>query len=146
SERMSIYQPLIQQLVDRGLAYESYKTEAELEAEREEQRANSEMPHYVYEYAGLTEDEKQAKIAAAKAKGLEPVIRFHVPENRTYKFKDLVKGDISFDSESVGGDFVIQKRDGMPTYNFAVVVDDHMMKISHVLRGDDHIANTPKQL
>lgn len=146
SERMSIYLPLIQQLVDRGLAYESYKTEEELEAEREKQRANSEMPHYVYEYAGLTEEEKQAKIAEAKAKGLQPVIRFHVPENHTYKFDDLVKGPISFDSESVGGDFVIQKRDGMPTYNFAVVVDDHMMKISHVLRGDDHIANTPKQL
>lgn len=146
SERMAIYRPLIQQLLDEGKAYESYKTEEELEAEREQQRANSEMPHYVYEYAGMNAEEKAAKIAEAKAKGLEPVIRFHVPENHTYKFKDLVKGQISFDSESVGGDFVIQKRDGMPTYNFAVVVDDHMMKISHVLRGDDHIANTPKQL
>ncbi|MFD1466401.1 glutamate--tRNA ligase [Lapidilactobacillus mulanensis] len=146
SERMSIYAPLIQQLIDEGKAYESFKTEDELEAEREKQRANSEMPHYVYEYAGLTDAQKAEKIADAKAQGLEPVIRFHVPENHTYKFKDLVKGQISFDSESVGGDFVIRKRDGMPTYNFAVVIDDHMMKISHVLRGDDHIANTPKQL
>lgn len=146
SERMSIYQPLIQQLIDEGKAYESYKTEDELEAEREAQRANNEMPHYVYEYAGMTDAEKAAKIAAAKAQGLQPVIRFHVPEGRTYQFNDLVKGKISFEAETVGGDFVIQKRDGMPTYNFAVVVDDHLMRISHVLRGDDHIANTPKQL
>lgn len=146
SERRDIYEPLIQQLVDQGLAYESYKTEDELEAERERQRANNEMPHYEYEYEGLTDAEIQAKIAQAKAAGLEPVIRFRVPKHHTYKFKDIVKGDIDFDSDSVGGDFVIQKRDGMPTYNFAVVVDDHMMKITHVLRGDDHIANTPKQL
>ncbi|KRN29190.1 glutamyl-tRNA synthetase [Lactobacillus selangorensis] len=146
SERKDIYTPLIQQLVDRGLAYESYKTEDELKAEREQQVANHEMPHYVYEYAGMSDDEKKAAIQAAKDRGLEPVIRFHVPENRTYEFDDIVKGPISFDSKSVGGDFVIMKRDGMPTYNFAVVVDDHMMKITHVLRGDDHIANTPKQL
>lgn len=146
SERLSIYQPLIQQLVDRGLAYESYKTEEELEAEREEQRQRGEMPHYVDEYAGLSADEKKQKIADAKAKGLKPVIRFRVPKDRNYDFKDLVKGKIHFDSKSVGGDFVIQKRDGVPTYNFAVVVDDHLMKITHVLRGDDHIANTPKQL
>ncbi len=57
-----------------------------------------------------------------------------------------MKGEITFESDNIGGDFVIQKRDGMPTYNFAVAVDDHLMKISHVLRGDDHIANTPKQL
>lgn len=146
SERKDIYLPLIQELVDKGLAYESYKTEAELEAEREQQKANHEMPHYVYEYEGMSEDEKAAAIAAAKAKGLEPVIRFHIPEDRTYAWDDIVKGQISIDSNSIGGDFVIQKRDGMPTYNFAVVVDDHLMEISHVLRGDDHIANTPKQL
>ncbi len=146
SERKDIYLPLIQELVDKGLAYESYKTEDELVAEREQQKANHEMPHYVYEYAGMSEDEKAAAIAAAKAKGLEPVIRFHIPEGHTYEWNDIVKGDISIDSDSIGGDFVIQKRDGMPTYNFAVVVDDHLMEISHVLRGDDHIANTPKQL
>lgn len=58
----------------------------------------------------------------------------------------MVKGKVSFESKTVGGDFVIKKRDGMPTYNFAVVADDHMMEISHVFRGDDHVANTPKQL
>ncbi len=146
SERSAIYGPLIQQLVDQGLAYESYITEDELAAQREVQKANHEMPHYEDEFAGLNAEEKAAKIADAKAKGLKPVIRFHVPVHKKYEFNDLVKGHIEFDSDSIGGDFVIMKRDGMPTYNFAVVVDDHLMAITHVLRGDDHIANTPKQL
>ncbi|WP_172188977.1 glutamate--tRNA ligase [Lentilactobacillus kribbianus] len=146
SERQGIYQPLIQQLLDEDKAYESYKTEEELEADREAQKARGEMPHYEYEYAGMNEEEKQAAIEAAKAKGLKPVIRFRVPVDHTYAWDDIVKGNVSFNSDSIGGDFVIAKRDGMPTYNFAVVVDDHMMKISHVFRGDDHVANTPKQL
>ncbi|HPI99910.1 MAG TPA: glutamate--tRNA ligase, partial [Enterococcus sp.] len=83
---------------------------------------------------------------AKEAAGIQPVIRFRVPKNVEYKFDDIVKGEITFESDNVGGDFVIQKRDGMPTYNFAVAVDDHEMKITHVLRGDDHIANTPKQM
>ena len=69
-----------------------------------------------------------------------------VNSDAVYEFEDLVKGPISFESKSVGSDWVIQKRDGMPTYNFAVVVDDHSMEITHVLRGDDHISNTPKQM
>lgn len=146
SERKAIYEPLIQELLDKNLAYESYETEEELQKQREEQKARGEMPRYVYEYAGMSDDEIQAKIAESKAAGLEPVIRFRVPEHKTYAWDDIVKGKISFDSSTIGGDFVIQKRDGMPTYNFAVVVDDHKMEISHVFRGDDHVANTPKQL
>ena len=146
SERKDIYDKLIKQLVDKGFAYESYRTEEELKADREAQKARHEMPHYEYEYEGMTDAEKADAIAAAKAKGLEPVIRFHIPMDKTYEWDDIVKGKISIDANTLGGDFVIQKRDGMPTYNFAVVVDDHMMQISHVLRGDDHIANTPKQL
>jgi nondiscriminating glutamyl-tRNA synthetase len=146
SERRDIYTPLIQELVDKGFAYESYKTEAELEAQREGQKARGEMPHYVYEYEGMSDAEKAQAIADAKAKGLEPVIRFHVPTDKSYVWDDIVKGKIDIEGKTIGGDFVIQKRDGMPTYNFAVVVDDHLMEITHVLRGDDHIANTPKQL
>lgn len=146
SERMEIYKPLIQDLLDRGLAYESYKTEEELAAERERQIENGETPRYEYEFAGMTDEEREAKIAEAKAAGLEPVVRFKVPVGKVYKWNDIVKGEIEIGAEQVGGDWVIQKRDGMPTYNFAVVVDDHMMEISHVLRGDDHISNTPKQL
>ncbi|MEO1769292.1 glutamate--tRNA ligase [Candidatus Enterococcus ferrettii] len=142
SERKEIYQPLIDQLLASNLAYKCYCTEEELEVEREAQRARGEMPHYGGKCASLTPEQQAEK----EAQGLEPVIRFRVPRNTTYSFEDMVKGEINFESDNVGGDFVIQKRDGMPTYNFAVAVDDHMMKITHVLRGDDHIANTPKQL
>ncbi|MFV0559940.1 MAG: glutamate--tRNA ligase [Enterococcus sp.] len=142
SERKEIYQPLIDQLLASNRAYKCYCTEEELEAERELQRSRGEMPHYGGKCANLT-PEKQAEKEAA---GLESVIRFRVPKNTEYTFDDMVKGNITFESDNIGGDFVIQKRDGMPTYNFAVAVDDHMMKITHVLRGDDHIANTPKQM
>lgn len=142
SERSEIYQPLIDQLLVSNRAYKCYCTEEELEVEREAQRARSEMPHYSGKCAELTPSEQAEK----EAQGLKPVIRFRVPRNTSYTFEDMVKGEIVFESDNIGGDFVIQKRDGMPTYNFAVAVDDHMMKITHVLRGDDHIANTPKQL
>lgn len=142
SERGQIYQPLIDQLLVGNRAYKCYCTEEEVEAEREAQRARGEMPHYSGKCADLTPSEQAEK----EAQGLEPVIRFRVPKNTSYTFDDIVKGEIVFETDNIGGDFVIQKRDGMPTYNFAVAVDDHMMKITHVLRGDDHIANTPKQL
>ncbi|MFV0558924.1 MAG: glutamate--tRNA ligase [Enterococcus sp.] len=142
SERGEIYQPLIDQLLASNRAYKCYCGEEELEAEREAQRARGEMPHYGGKCANLTPEEQAEK----EAQGIVPVIRFRVPKNVEYNFNDLVKGPISFESDNVGGDFVIQKRDGMPTYNFAVAVDDHDMKITHVLRGDDHIANTPKQM
>ncbi|MFK4567710.1 glutamate--tRNA ligase [Enterococcus sp. UD-01] len=142
SERGEIYQPLIDQLLVSNRAYKCYCTEEELEAEREAQRARGEMPHYAGKCAHLTPSEQAEK----EAQGLQPVVRFRVPRNTSYTFNDIVKGEIVFESDNIGGDFVIQKRDGMPTYNFAVAVDDHMMKITHVLRGDDHIANTPKQL
>ncbi|WP_278964371.1 glutamate--tRNA ligase [Lactobacillus apis] len=146
SERKDIYNKYIQQLLDEGKAYYSYKTEEELEEQREEQRAMGIAPHYTYEYEGLTTDEIAQKQEEAKAKGLKPVVRIHIPEMETYSWEDIVKGHLSFESDTIGGDFVIQKRDGMPTYNFAVVVDDYLMEITHVLRGDDHVSNTPKQL
>ncbi|MGO4940932.1 glutamate--tRNA ligase [Fundicoccus sp. Sow4_D5] len=142
SERLDIYNPLIQDLVDRDLAYKCYMTEEELEAERDAQKARGEMPHYGGQHANLTADQQ----AAFEAEGREAVIRFRVPSDVVYEFNDLVKGPIKFESRSISGDWVIKKRDGMPTYNFAVAVDDHKMAISHVLRGDDHIANTPKQM
>ena len=121
-------------------------TEEELQAQREEQKARGEAPRYVYEYEGMSKEEIKKAQDEARAKGLKPVVRIRVPHNKTYEWDDIVKGKISFLSDTIGGDFVIQKRDGMPTYNFAVVVDDHLMEITHVLRGDDHVANTPKQL
>ena len=146
SERKDIYNKYIKQLIDEGKAYYSYKTEEELEEQREEQRAMGIAPHYTYEYEGMTAAEIAQKQEEAERKGLKPVVRIHIPEMETYSWDDIVKGHLSFESDTIGGDFVIQKRDGMPTYNFAVVIDDHLMKITHVLRGDDHVSNTPKQL
>ena len=146
SERLDIYQSYINELLEKGLAYKSYVTEEELATERERQEAAGETPRYINEYLGMSEDEKAAYIAEREAKGIVPTVRLAVDESGIYKWNDLVKGEIEFEGGNIGGDWVIQKKDGYPTYNFAVVVDDHLMKISHVIRGDDHIANTPKQL
>ncbi|MDQ1235785.1 nondiscriminating glutamyl-tRNA synthetase [Paenibacillus sp. SORGH_AS306] len=141
TERLDIYREYWQDLLDRGLAYKCYCTEEELEQEREEQIARGENPRYSGKHRDLTDEQR----AAFEAEGRVASIRFRVPENKTFTFNDIVKGEISFTTEDTG-DFVIVKKDGIPTYNFAVAVDDHLMKISHVLRGEDHISNTPRQL
>ena len=141
SERNDLYKKYYEELLEKGLAYKCYCTEEDLEKEREEQIARGETPMYSGKHANLSVDEQKE----LEAKGLKASIRFRVPANKEYRFYDMVKGDISFESEGMG-DFVIVKKDGTPTYNFAVAVDDHLMKISHVLRGEDHISNTPKQM
>lgn len=142
TERLDIYRKHTDDLLARGLAYRCYCTEEELEREREEQTARGEqMPRYSGKCRHLTAEGR----ARLEAEGRVPSIRFLVPEGRTYAWADMVKGEISFRSEDFG-DFVIVKKDGIPTYNYAVAVDDHLMEISHVLRGEDHIANTPRQL
>ncbi|WP_018978391.1 glutamate--tRNA ligase [Saccharibacillus kuerlensis] len=141
TERVDIYKTYWQELLDKGLAYLCYCTEEELEKEREEQMAANQTPRYSGKHRNLTLEQRQA----FEAEGRVPSVRFRVPENKTYTFDDMVKGEISFTTEDTG-DFVIVKRDGIPTYNFAVVIDDYLMKISHVLRGEDHISNTPRQL
>ncbi|MBQ6459680.1 MULTISPECIES: glutamate--tRNA ligase [Exiguobacterium] len=140
-ERLAIYEKYVNELMSKGLAYKCYMTSEELEAEREAQIARGEAPRYSGAHRNLTVEEREA----FEAEGRKPSIRIRVPEGVTYKWTDVVKGDVSFESKDFG-DWVIVKQDGIPTYNFAVVVDDHLMKISHVLRGDDHIANTPKQM
>ncbi len=141
SERADIYNPIIEQLLAEDKAYRCYMTSEELEAEREAQIARGEMPRYGGQHAHLTEEEE----AAFVAEGRQPSIRFRVPKDKVYTFNDMVKGEVSFESNGIG-DWVIVKKDGIPTYNFAVAVDDHFMAISHVIRGDDHISNTPKQM
>ncbi|CAI6086069.1 Glutamate--tRNA ligase [Paenibacillus sp. JJ-100] len=141
TERLDLYRKYTQELLDKGLAYRCYCTEEELEQEREEQSARGETPRYSGKHRDLTPEQ----IEAFEAEGRVASIRFRVPADRTYTFNDMVKGTISFNSKE-SGDFVIVKKDGIPTYNYAVAVDDHLMKISHVLRGEDHISNTPRQL
>ncbi|WP_409303711.1 glutamate--tRNA ligase [Peribacillus sp. SCS-155] len=141
SERNHIYGKLYNELLEKGLAYKCYCTEEELAEEREAQLARNETPQYSGKCRHLTDQQR----AELEAQGRKPSIRFMVPEDKDYKFTDMVKDEVSFESEGIG-DWVIIKKDGIPTYNFAVAVDDHLMEISHVLRGDDHISNTPKQL
>lgn len=141
SERNEIYKKYFDELLEKGLAYKCYCTEEELEKEREEQIARSEMPRYSGKCAHLTDEQREA----FEKEGRKPSVRFRVPKGKEYKWVDIVKGDISFESDGIG-DFVIVKKDGTPTYNFAVAVDDHLMKMSHILRGEDHISNTPKQM
>ncbi|UYO35785.1 glutamate--tRNA ligase [Bacillus zhangzhouensis] len=141
SERNDIYKKYYDELLEKDLAYKCYCTAEELEAEREAQIARSEMPRYSGKCSHLSKEEEDKLIA----EGREPSIRFRVPKGKIIKFDDMVKGDISFETDGIG-DFVIVKKDGTPTYNFAVAVDDHLMKMTHVLRGEDHISNTPKQI
>ncbi|WP_438348949.1 glutamate--tRNA ligase [Paenibacillus sp. FA6] len=141
TERLSIYRKYWQELLDKGVAYRCYCTEEELEQEREGQSARGETPRYSGKHRDLTEEQCRA----FEAEGRVASIRFRVQEDMTYTFEDIVKGSISFNTHDTG-DFVIVKKDGIPTYNFAVVIDDHLMEISHVLRGEDHISNTPRQL
>ncbi|MFC6292721.1 glutamate--tRNA ligase [Macrococcus epidermidis] len=141
SERADIYNPIIEKLLAEDKAYRCYMTSEELETEREAQLARGEMPRYGGKHAHLTKEEEAALIA----EGREPAIRIRVPKDKTYTFNDMVKGEVSFDSNGIG-DWVIVKKDGIPTYNFAVAIDDHFMEITHVIRGDDHISNTPKQM
>lgn len=141
SERLDLYKAYWSALIDNGQAYYCYCTEEELAAEREAQMAEGLTPKYGGRCRHLTAEER----LQLEAEGRVPSVRFRVPEGRTYAFNDMVKGEIRFASDEFG-DFVIVKKDGMPTYNYAVVIDDHDMRISHVLRGEDHITNTPRQL
>ncbi|TQS76097.1 glutamate--tRNA ligase [Ornithinibacillus gellani] len=140
-ERLDLYQKYVDELLERNLAYKCYMTSEELEQEREEQRAKGQVPKYAGAHSNLTEEE----IAAFEKEGRKPSIRMRVPQDTTFTFNDIVRGEITFDSSDFG-DWVIVKQNGIPTYNFAVAVDDHHMQITHVLRGEEHISNTPRQM
>jgi len=148
SERFDIYPKYVQELLDKGFAYECFCTPEELEAEKEEASKNKKAYVYSKKCENLTEEEK----AKLRAEGRKPAIRFSVEkaqkafhESPIVHFDDLVKGDLHQDTSLIG-DFVIMKSNGSPTYNFAVVIDDMLMKISHIIRGEDHISNTFKQI
>ncbi len=148
SERFDIYPKYVQELLDKGFAYECFCTPEELEAEKEEATKNKKAYVYSKKCENLTEQEK----AKLYAEGRRPAIRFNIAkaqkafhETSMLKFIDLVKGELHMDTDLLG-DFVILKSNGTPTYNFAVVIDDMLMKINHVIRGEDHISNTFKQI
>lgn len=140
-ERLDLYRQYTQQLLDKGMAYYCYCTEEELEQQRQEALAQGGNPMYNGKCRDLTPEEKQK----CEAEGRKPVVRFRVPENKEIVINDLVRGQVVFKSEEIG-DFVIVKSDGIPTYNYAVVIDDTLMKISHVVRAEEHLSNTPRQI
>ncbi|MGY5139391.1 glutamate--tRNA ligase [Mycoplasmopsis gallinarum] len=141
SEKLDRYQQIINELLEKGLAYKAYDTAEELEQQHNEAEAKG-ITSFRYDknWLKISEEEKQRRDIAK-----EYSVRLAMPKNVEYNWNDIVRGPISFQSNDIG-DWVIQKSDGYPTYNFAVVVDDHDMEISHVLRGEEHITNTPKQL
>lgn len=141
SERLSIYQQFLQQLVKEEQAYYCFCTADELSKQREE--AHQEKRNYLYDKTCLALSPEQ--VAERLAEGLKPVIRLNVPRQGRTVVHDLIRGEVDFDN-SLLDDFIIAKSDGWPTYNFAVVVDDYTMKISHVIRAEEHLSNTPKQL
>ncbi|MEB3319637.1 MAG: glutamate--tRNA ligase [Cyanobium sp.] len=147
SERIAQHRAAIQQLLDSGHAYRCYATEAELTAMRELQAASKQAPRYDNRHRDLTQEQEQAYIA----EGRQAVIRFRIDDARTILWNDLVRGEMRWNGSDLGGDMVIARRApadriGDPLYNLVVVVDDAAMAISHVIRGEDHIANTAKQL
>jgi glutamyl-tRNA synthetase len=146
AKRLDIYKQQVQVLLDKGLAYRSYTTEAELEEMRAAQKARGEAPRYGNRDRNLTPEQQ----AAFAAEGRRSVIRFKIEDDREIVWHDLVRGEMRWRGSDLGGDMVIARAAensiGQPLYNFAVVVDDIDMKITHVIRGEDHIANTAKQI
>lgn len=140
SERRHIYPQYVQQLLDSGAAYYCYCTPAELEARREEARRAGRPPRYDRRCANLTAEQR----AAFEAEGRKKAVRLRVPPGETV-VEDRIRGRVVFNNAEID-DFVIVKSDGMPTYNFAVVVDDHLMGLTHIIRAEEHLPNTPKQI
>ena len=148
SERFDIYPKYEHILLEKGFAYECFCTPEELEKEKEEATANKKPYVYSKKCENLTEEQK----AQLRAEGRKPAIRFNIAKaqkafhsSSELSFDDLVKGELKMNTDLLG-DFVIMKSNGAPTYNFAVVIDDMLMKISHIIRGEDHISNTFKQI
>ena len=140
SERFETYAVLARELWEKGAAYYAFETPEELAALREEQQQNKQAPRYNGAHRDLTDEQ----IAAFQSEGRKGVLRLRIPDGET-TFNDAVYGEITWKNENID-DFVICKSDGGPTYNFACACDDHLMEISHVIRGEDGLSNTPRQL
>jgi len=139
--RLPMYEEAAARLLAADQAYPCYCTPEELDADRKAQEAAKEAPRYVGRCAALTPDER----AAREAQGRTSVIRFRVGTG-VVAFDDIVRGHVEIDVSNLGGDFVIVRGDGTPLYHFVVVVDDAAMEISHIIRGEDHLSNTPKHI
>jgi len=140
SERLNIYKEHLQKLIDADMVYPCYCTEEELEEERQNLILSKRMPRYMGKCRNLTADQRKQR----ENEGRKPSFRFKV-ESQTIEFEDLIRGAMKFEGDAMG-DFIIVRSNGMPAYNFAVVIDDHLMNITHVIRGEDHLSNTALQI
>ena len=141
-QRLPRYAAAAARLLEEDRAYYCYCSPQELEAERNRQEAAHEAARYNGRCAHLTPSER----AAFEAEGRRPVVRFRLPVDRTISFDDIVRGHVEIETGALGGDLVIVRSDGTPLYHFTVAVDDAAMAISHVIRGEDHLSNTPKHI
>lgn len=141
SERLDIYNEYINKLIEKGFAYYCFCSKERLDDVREQQKKENKTPMYDRNCINLSKEEIKKRIDS----GEEYVIRLKVPENKDIAFKDVVKGKITINTSEID-DQVLIKADGFPTYHFAVVVDDYLMKITHIVRGDEWLTSTPKQI
>ncbi len=141
TEKLEIYQKHAEQLLEEKKAYLCYCSPEEIEKERSDSAKKGEAFRYSGKCRNLNEEEKKDKIGS----GIKPSVRFKVPSGKDIVIDDLVRGKVEFSSDMLG-DFVIIRPDGMPIYNYAVVIDDYDMKITHVIRAEEHISNTPRQV
>lgn len=141
TERLDLYKKEVQRLLDEGKAYYCYCSAEELEKSRKAQLDAGKTPIYDEHCRHLTEEEK----AKYEAEGRKPVVRLKVRKDGVFAFDDMVRGHVEFQATGVG-DFIIMKSDGIPVYNFAVVIDDAFMEVTHVIRAEEHLSNTPRQL
>lgn len=141
TERLDLYKKEVQRLLDEGKAYYCYCSAEELEVSRKAQLDAGKTPIYDEHCRHLTEEEK----AKYEAEGRKPVVRLKVRKDGVFAFDDMVRGHVEFQAAGVG-DFIIMKSDGIPVYNFAVVIDDAFMEVTHVIRAEEHLSNTPRQL
>lgn len=140
-QRLERYKAAVDTLLASGHAYHCYATREEIDALREAQRARGDKPRY----DGRWRPENAQRLGLKPPAGMQPVIRFRTPDSGEVTFNDLVKGPITVANAELD-DLVIMRADGIPTYNFGVVIDDADMNITHVVRGDDHVNNTPRQI
>lgn len=141
SNRLDIYKKYVDKLIESGHAYYCFCSKERLDNLREEQRIKGQVPKYDGRCRSIPIDEAKRRIA----NGEEYVVRLKLPRNRFIKFHDLVRGDVTINTDEID-DQVLMKSDGFPTYHMAVVVDDHLMKITHVVRGEEWLASTPKHV
>ena len=141
TERLDIYDQYAKKLLAEDKAYYCFCQPEELEAERQQSGEKGEMIGYSGKCRSLTAED----VAARLAQGIKPTVRFRVPEHKVLVVDDLVRGAVMFETDLLG-DYIIVKSDGIPTYNFAVVIDDYLMEITHVIRAEEHLSNTPRQM